>query len=82
LKHSYILRDGIDQKLPAFADQTPSSQMQEKLMTAVRRSGAAQGGNSDPMNLTNTRPSLQRASILFVASVGSFIGASLLLASI
>jgi hypothetical protein len=51
-------------------------------MTAVRRSGAAQGGNSDPMHLTNTRPSLQRASILFVASVGSFIGASLLLASI
>ena len=31
---------------------------------------------------TNTGPSLQRASILFVASVSSFIGASLLLASI
>ena len=37
----------------------------------------------DPMGLTtNTGPSLQRASILFVASVGSFIGASLLLASL
>jgi hypothetical protein len=36
---------------------------------------------SDPTGVTNTGPSLQRASILFVASVGSFIGASLLLAS-
>jgi hypothetical protein len=32
--------------------------------------------------VTNTRPSFQRASILFAASFGSFIGASLLLASI
>jgi hypothetical protein len=37
----------------------------------------------DPAGITtNTVPLLQRASILFVASVGSFIGASLLLASI
>jgi hypothetical protein len=34
------------------------------------------------MNATNTGPSFQRASILFAASLGSFIGASLLLASI
>jgi hypothetical protein len=33
-------------------------------------------------NVTNTGASFQRASILFVASLGSFIGASLLLASI
>jgi hypothetical protein len=33
-------------------------------------------------NITNTGPSFQRASILFAASFGSFIGASLLLASI
>jgi hypothetical protein len=31
---------------------------------------------------TDTGPSLQRASILFVTSLGSFIGASLLLASL
>jgi hypothetical protein len=35
-----------------------------------------------PTNVTNTEPSFQRASILFAASLGSFIGASLLLASI
>jgi hypothetical protein len=33
-------------------------------------------------NATNTGPSFQRASILFAASLGSFIGASLLLASL
>ena len=32
--------------------------------------------------VTNTGPSFQRASILFAASLGSFIGASLLLASL
>lgn len=31
---------------------------------------------------TREGPSLQRASVLFVVSIGSFIGASLLLASI
>ena len=37
---------------------------------------------SEPAHVTNHGPSLQRASVLFIASVGSFIGASLLLASI
>lgn len=37
---------------------------------------------SGPIRLANTSPSLQRATILFTASVTSFIGASLLLASI
>ena len=46
-------------------------------------SAAIQGTVLDPAGTaTNTGPSLQRASILFVASVSSFIGASLLLASI
>jgi hypothetical protein len=35
-----------------------------------------------PETVTNTGPSFQRASILFAASLGSFIGSSLLLASI
>lgn len=81
-KHFYKLRDGIDQKLPAFAHQLPSAQMQEKLMNDIRHSEPVGGVAPDPLHLTNTGPSLQRASILFVASVGSFIGASLLLASI
>jgi hypothetical protein len=46
-------------------------------------SDAIQGTTLDPAGAaTNAGPSLQRASILFVASVSSFIGASLLLASI
>jgi hypothetical protein len=36
----------------------------------------------EPATVSNTGPSFQRASILFAASLGSFIGASLLLASI
>jgi hypothetical protein len=32
--------------------------------------------------VTNANPSFKRASVLFVASFGSFIGASLLLASL
>ena len=45
------------------------------------------GRNSQPIStesttVTNTGPSFQRASILFAASLGSFIGVSLLLASI
>ncbi len=38
--------------------------------------------NSEQMDGSHIGPSLGRASILFVTSVGSFIGASLLLASI
>ena len=51
-------------------------------MNAIRHAEAIPDNASDPTHLPNTAPSLQRASILFVASVGSFIGASLLLASI
>ncbi len=52
-------------------------------MSHLQVSGAVQVTASDPTSLTtNTDPSLQRASILFVASVSSFIGASLWLASI
>ena len=38
--------------------------------------------NSDRMDGSHTGPSLGRASFLFLTSVSSFIGASLLLASI
>jgi hypothetical protein len=51
-------------------------------MNATQHSEAVQGLISDPPHPTNTGLSLQRASILFAASVSSFIGASLLLASI
>ncbi|MET0531746.1 MAG: hypothetical protein ABW003_26015 [Microvirga sp.] len=37
---------------------------------------------SDPADPTNAHPSFKLASTLFVASLGSFIGASLLLASL
>jgi hypothetical protein len=80
--HSYILREGLNLRLPAFADHTPSTQMQERLMNAIRHPEAVQGIASDPRHLTNTGPSLQCAALLFVASLGSFIGAALLLASI
>ena len=42
---------------------------------------ALQGKASDPRDITNAYPSFKLASALFVASLGSFIGASLLLAS-
>ena len=51
-------------------------------MKAIRHSKAAQGMASDPRHLANTGPSFQCAALLFVASLGSFIGAALLLASI
>ena len=50
-------------------------------MNHPQASGAVQVTASDPTSLTtNTGPSLQRASILVVASVSSFSGASLWLA--
>ncbi len=42
---------------------------------------ASQNDNSEQMDGSHTGPSLGRASFLFVTSVSSFIGASLLLAS-
>ena len=52
-------------------------------MNHNQASEAVQVTALDPTDTpTNTGPSLQRASILFVASVSSLIGASLLLASI
>jgi hypothetical protein len=80
--HSYKLREGIDRKLPAFADHTSSTLMQERIMNAIRRPEAIQGIASNPREITNTGPSLQCAALLFIASLSSFIGAALLLASI
>jgi hypothetical protein len=52
-------------------------------MNHNQASEAVQGTALDPTGTrTYTGPSLQRASILFVVSVSSFIGASLLLARI
>jgi len=42
----------------------------------------AQDISAESTGVTSTGPSFQRASILFAASLGSFIGASLLLASL
>lgn len=50
-------------------------------MNHDQASDTAQDTLPGPAEALNTGPSLQRASILFIASVGSFIGASLLLAS-
>ena len=41
-----------------------------------------QDAASEQRNIPQTTPSLKRASMFFVAGLGSFIGASLLLASI
>ena len=83
LKYFVKLRDGIDQQPPAFDEQASSIPKQDRIMNHPQASGAVQGAASDTTGITtNTGPSLQRASILFVASVGSFIGASLWLASI
>ena len=51
-------------------------------MNHPQASGASQGIIPDPADLTITGLSFRRASILFVASVSSLIGASLFLASI
>ncbi|WP_157934484.1 hypothetical protein [Microvirga ossetica] len=51
-------------------------------MEPAQTSEPCQDAVSDPKEFANTRPSFQRASVLFVTSLGSFIGASLLLASI
>jgi len=55
---------------------------QEWLMAHPQTSETLQGNASGPMGVINAHPSFKRASVLFVASFGSFIGASLLLASL
>jgi hypothetical protein len=51
-------------------------------MAHPQTSETLQGKASGPTGVTNAHPSFKRASALFVASFGSFIGASLLLASL
>jgi hypothetical protein len=51
-------------------------------MSSPKHSEALEGLASDPPQITNTGPPLRRASIPFVASLGSFVGASLLLTGI
>ncbi|MGF9764205.1 hypothetical protein AAII07_54800 [Microvirga sp. 0TCS3.31] len=75
-------RDGIGHQPSAFDDHTSSLEKQDRSMHHLQASGPLQDTTLDLTSLTNTGPSLHRAAILFVASVSSFIGASLLLASI
>ena len=51
-------------------------------MAHPQTSETLQGNASGPTGVTNANPSFKRVSVLFVASFGSFIGASLLLASL
>jgi hypothetical protein len=51
-------------------------------MERMRSPHHVHGSTAGHANTACTAPSFQRASILFVASLGSFIGASLLLASL
>jgi hypothetical protein len=82
-KYFYSLRAGIKQHLRTFNKHETSNQKRDRLMNDNQASESIQGTTLDPAGAaTNAGPSLQRASILFVASVSSFIGASLLLASI
>jgi len=80
--HFYRFHPGIDQRLPPFNDHTSSTQKQDRPMTSIQISEVVRGITSDPSPPTNPRQSFQRASIIFAASLGTFIGASLLLASI
>jgi hypothetical protein len=44
--------------------------------------GAVQGTTQNPLSPSASDPSLQRAAILFIASVSILVGASLLFASL
>jgi hypothetical protein len=80
-KHSDKFRDGIDPHLPPFSEHMALTDKQEWLMAHPQTSDTLQGNASDPADVTNANPSFQRALVLFVVSLSSFIGASLLLAS-
>jgi hypothetical protein len=75
-------RDGIDPRQPPFNNHMALTDKQEWLMARPQTSETLQGKASGPTGVTNANPSFKRASALFVASFGSFIGASLLLASL
>jgi hypothetical protein len=78
-KHFYTLCDGIVQQPPAFACHMTWLNKQDRPMSTPQASEKPQVAASNLAGGTSTGPSLQRASVLFVASVSSFIGASLLL---
>jgi hypothetical protein len=79
-KHSDKFRDEIDPHLPPFSEHMALTDKQEWLMAHPQTSETLQGKASGPTGAANA-PSIKRASALFVASLSSFIGASLLLAS-
>jgi hypothetical protein len=81
-QHSGKFCDGIDPHLPPFNEHMALTDKQEWLMAHPQTSDTLQGKASGPTGVTNANPSFKRASVLFVASFGSFIGASLLLASL
>jgi hypothetical protein len=82
LKHFYKVCDGRNQQSHTFANHMTGIDNQDRLMSTPQASKNLQEAASDPVGEASTGSSLQRASVLFVASVSSFIGASLLLASI
>jgi hypothetical protein len=79
-KYSDKFRDGIDPRRPPFNEHMALTDKQEWLMAHPQTSETLQGKASGPTGMTNA-PSIKRASALFVVSLSSFIGASLLLAS-
>jgi hypothetical protein len=81
-KHFYKYREGIEQHLPPFLSHRTSISKQDSLMNHNQALGAVQGTTSDSLTPADRGPSLQRAAILFVASVSLFVGASLLFASL
>jgi hypothetical protein len=55
---------------------------QDKPMNNPQSSAGLRNAATEQGIISGSNPSFQRASILFVASLGSFIGASLFLASL
>ena len=80
-KYSDKFRDGIDPHRLSFDEHMALTDKQEWLMAHPQTSETLQGKASGPTGVTNANPSFKRASALFVVSLSSFIGASLLLAS-
>jgi hypothetical protein len=74
--------EGVGNQPPSFGDHTSSVEKQDRSMKHSQALEPLQDIASDPTRPTDTGPSLQRATVLFAASVSSFIGASLLLARI
>jgi hypothetical protein len=76
-----LLRTGIIRLPLSFSTHVRVHIRQERPMVRVQSVEEARGVDPRPSEV-DAKPSFKRASILFVASFGSLIGTSLLLASI